>query len=81
MKAIYLLAIVSMLFLSGCDIFDTHQTKKAAVTNFEENISFKKRLTLKEANASIPIEAKEGLDYLQIVQGLDSNLFTLSGNS
>lgn len=79
MKLIYLLSIMGMLFLGGCDMFTSTHSKKAPVTNLEENTTFTKNVTLSEENIFAPIEIKNGLEYIKILQGLDSQYFTYDG--
>ena len=79
MKVLSLFALVSMLFLSGCDIFDTKDTKRAEVTNYEDKITYNKQVSLDDTNLTAPIDIKDGLSYLQILNGDDSKYFMLAG--
>ncbi len=79
MKILSLFALVSMLFFSGCDIFETKDTKRAKVTNFEDNITYNKQVSLDDTNLTAPIDVKDGLSYLQILKSNDSNYFMLAG--
>ena len=79
MKVLSLFALISILFLSGCDIFETKHTKRAEVSNYEDKISFKKQVSLNDKNLTLPIKIKEGLSYLQLLDGADSEFFSISG--
>ncbi len=79
MKAIYLLALLSALFFNACDIFESEHIQRGAVANSEDNITYKKSVTLGEKNITAAIEIKEGLEYLKVLDGLDSQNFALVG--
>ena len=81
MKVLSLIALISILFLSGCDIFETKDTKRAEVTNYEDKIAYKKQVSLDDTNLTVPIKIKEGLSYLQLLDGADSKFFLLSGTN
>jgi len=68
-----------MLVFSGCDIFKTKHTKRAEATNFEDKITYTKQVSLNDKNLSTPISIKEGLSYLQLLNGADSKYFLLNG--
>ena len=78
MKVLSLFVLISILFLSGCDIFETKHTKRAEVSNYEDKISFKKQVSLNDKNLTLPIKIKEGLSYLQLLDGADSESFRSS---
>ncbi len=79
MKAIYLLALLSALFFNACDIFESEHIHRGAVAGSEDNTTYKKSVTLSDENITAEIEIKEGLEYLKILDGLDSQNFTLAG--
>ena len=78
-RVIFLLFIAAAtLFITGCDFFKTEKTQVGEVTNFEDHVAFTKTFTQTEGS-STAFALGGNIAYLQVVNGVDSKLFSTIG--
>jgi len=76
------LVVASTLLIGGCDLFkSSSSTKVAAAINYENNLTVTKKFKILEGSSNITLNFSSNLLYIKKISGLDSELFSVNGNS